>query len=53
MNGQKNIWIIVLQKKKLKKNIEVNLEDENESFINNNDFYEEEEEEEIEFEIFI
>ena len=37
-----------LQKKRLKKNIEFILEDENESFINNNDFYEEEEEE-IEF----
>ena len=38
-----------LQKKKLKKNIEFILEDENKSFINNNDFYDEEEEEEIEF----
>ena len=35
--------------KEIEKNVEFNLEDENESFINNNDFYEEEEEEEIEF----
>ena len=48
MDEQKNIWIILLQKKKLKNSIEFILEDKNESFINNNDFYEEEEEEEKE-----
>ena len=42
---------ICFTEKEKKKNVEFNLEDENESFINNNDFYEEEEEEmeEIEF----
>jgi hypothetical protein len=36
------------REKEIEKDIKINLENENESFINNNDFYEEEEEE-IEF----